>query len=377
VKSPLPVASSPLPVRERHGERTSALRRELTVLPAERILARRLTAQLLAGSPARDPLAVTERLLAIQGQDPRGARLAIRARTRGVTAADVDRELTEQRSLLITWLHRGTLHLVASEDYSWLHALTTPPLMTSSLTRLAQVGINPSEARRGVTVIERALAHEGPLTRLELRERLDRAGLPTEGQALIHLLYRAALEGITVRGPMIGREHAYVLVSDWLPRPPPFERDRALAELARRYLAGHGPAGERDLARWAGLSLRDARAGLGAIAPLLDQRPDGLLDLVGRPRAARLPAPRLLGAFEPLLLGWRSREQVLGELEPTLVSGGVFRSFALVRGRAVAGWRFAGGGVQLDPRAALSDADSAALRADAEAVLEFLGGPRP
>ncbi len=42
------------------------------------MIAERLTAQLLAGPPARDPLDVAERLLAIQGQDARGARLAIR-----------------------------------------------------------------------------------------------------------------------------------------------------------------------------------------------------------------------------------------------------------------------------------------------------------
>ena len=49
---------------------------------ASPMLAQRLTAQLLAGPPARDPVAVAERLLAVQGQDPRGARLAIRARSR-------------------------------------------------------------------------------------------------------------------------------------------------------------------------------------------------------------------------------------------------------------------------------------------------------
>ena len=46
----------------------------------------------------------------------------------GLAAADVDRALSEERSLLITWLNRGTLHLVRSEDYPLLHALTTPPL---------------------------------------------------------------------------------------------------------------------------------------------------------------------------------------------------------------------------------------------------------
>src|SRR5213592_2090253 len=50
------------------------------------LLAERLTAQLLAGEPARDPVAVAERLLAIQAQDLRGARLAIRARTAGRAA---------------------------------------------------------------------------------------------------------------------------------------------------------------------------------------------------------------------------------------------------------------------------------------------------
>jgi len=66
------------------------------------LLLERLTAQLLAGPAAPDPLAVAERLLAVQGQDPRGARLAIRARTAGPSAAAVDRPLTDDRSLAIT-----------------------------------------------------------------------------------------------------------------------------------------------------------------------------------------------------------------------------------------------------------------------------------
>src|SRR4051794_41589078 len=116
--------------------------------PSETELARRLTAQLLCGPPAADPSAVCERLLAVQGQDPRGARLAVRARSTGVTAADVDRALTEDRSLLITWLNRGTLHLVRSEDYPWLHALTTPTHFASCRRRLQQEGVSESAGER-------------------------------------------------------------------------------------------------------------------------------------------------------------------------------------------------------------------------------------
>ena len=240
--------------------------------------------------------------MAVQGQDPRGARLAVRARSSGLSAADVDRGL-DQRRLLITWLNRGTLHLVRAEDYPWLQALTTPPLVTGNARRLEQEGVSPRAAEKGVLTIERALAEEGPLSRVELRERLDSAGVPTAGQALVHLLMLACLRGIAVRGPMKGKQHAYALVRDWLGPQAEVDRGSALAELARRYLVGHGPASDRDLARWAGLPLGDARAGLEAISGELEDRGD-LVVLAGSRRARKLPEPALLGAFDPVLLGW-------------------------------------------------------------------------
>ncbi|HWX95771.1 MAG TPA: winged helix DNA-binding domain-containing protein [Solirubrobacteraceae bacterium] len=336
------------------------------------MIAERLAAQLLAGPPARDPVEVTRRLLAVQGQDQRGVRLAIRARSRGLTVDDVDRALTIDRSLLITWLNRGTLHLVAREDYPWLHALTAPPQLMGNARRLSQEGVTPEAAERGVAAVEHALADEGPLGREQLRDRLGGAGVPTAGQALVHVLLLCSLRGLVVRGPMIDGRHAYALVRDWLGPPAPVDRERALAELARRYLAGHGPAEERDLARWAGLPLRDARAGLSAIASELREREDGLLDLARSRGSARLPAPRLLGAFDPLLLGWRSREALLGADEPVVTVNGLFRPFALVRGRAVATWGISKGAVTLKPFAPLATDEQDALAADATDVLRYL-----
>lgn len=336
------------------------------------MIAERLTAQLLAGPPAHDPVSVARRLLAVQAQDPRGARLAIRARSHGLAAADVDRALSEDRSLLITWVNRGTLHLLSSEDYPWLHALTTPQLLTANARRLSQEGVTERAAERGVSIVERSLAEEGPLTRAQLRERLTMRGIPTEGQALVHILMLASLRGLTVRGPMIAGEQAYVLVRDWLGRPARFDRDLALAELARRYLQGHGPATDHDLAKWAGLGLRDARRALDAIASELETRADGLLDLAGRPPPAELPQPRLLGAFDPLLLGWKSREPLLGAAKVIVTVNGIFRPFALVRGRAVATWSMPAGKVVLEPFARLLRKDAAALEADALDVVRYL-----
>jgi hypothetical protein len=309
----------------------------------------------------------------VQGQDPRGVRLAIRARTTGVTAADVDRALTEDRSLLITWLNRGTLHLVRSEDYPWLHALTAPTHFASCRRRLQQEGVSEATGERAMEVVEKTLAEEGPLGGKDLRARLAGAGIPTEGQMFIHLMFLAAARGVLVRGPMVGKQHAYVLVRDWLGERKPVDREKALAELARRYLVGHGPADDRDLARWAGLPLRDARAGLAAIAPELEQRKDGLVDLARRPPTAPLPPPRLLGAYEPVLLGWTSREEIVGPHEIFVAVNGLFRPFALVDGRAVATWKLAGGKVAIEPLGRVTKKAMAALEADAVEVERFLG----
>ena len=84
---------------------------------------------------------MAERLLALQAQDLRGVRLAFRPRGQGLSAADVDRALTEDRSLVVSWLNRGTLHLVRSEDLPWLRALTAPPQRTAALKRLADDGL--------------------------------------------------------------------------------------------------------------------------------------------------------------------------------------------------------------------------------------------
>jgi len=339
----------------------------------------RLRAQLLTGTPARTVAGVTGHLLAVQAQDPRGVRLAVRARTSGLLAADVDHALTADRSAVVSWLNRGTLHLALAEDYWWLHQLTTPQLATGNARRLAQEGVPPADAERGVGVIERSLAADGPLTRAELRDRLDAAGVRTQGQAMVHLLALATLRGLTVRGPMRGAEQAFVLVRDWLGAPPrPMAREQALGLLARRYLAGHAPATDRDLAKWAGLPLGDARRGLAAVASRLADRDDGRASLRGQDpgEVPDVPDLRLLGAFDPLLLGWASRELFLAPGGPVITSNGLFRPFVLVQGRGTALWTVSGGRVVTDQLGPLTAPEQAALAAETADVERFLAGTR-
>jgi Winged helix DNA-binding domain len=337
------------------------------------VTAERCAAQLLCGDPAGSAEEVARRLLAIQAQDPRGARLTVRARSAGLSAADVDAALA-RRSLVVTWLNRGTLHLVRTEDYWWLHPLTTPQLRTGNSRRLAQEGVPPQDAERAVAVVRDALAADGPLTRAQLRGRVAAAGVRTEGQALVHILLLASIRGLIVRGPVAGRDQAFAAVGDWLGAPPPaLGREAAFGELARRYLAGHAPAADRDLARWAGVGLTEARLGLARCGAV--QRADGLAELPGGPQraTAALPPPLLLGAFDPLLLGWASRDPITGPHRQIVTVNGLFRPFALADGRAVATWSIAGGQVVLAPFALLDAGTQAALDTDAADVTRFLG----
>jgi hypothetical protein len=340
------------------------------------VLGQRLAAQLLSGHPASTVVEVVHRILAVQAQDPRGARLAVRSRSVGLTAAHVDEALTVDRSVVITTLNRGTLHLVTREDYWWLQALTTPQLHTPINARLSRDQVPAEDAERGVAVIERALAVQGPLGRAALRGELEAAGLPIKGQAFADLLLLAALEGLIVRGPMLDGEHAFVLVRDWLgPAPRAREREPALGELARRYLIGHGPAAEADLARWAGITLGDARRGLGHISGQLDDRGDGLAAISGDHPAAPLPPPRLLGSFDPTLCGWVSREPIVGTGQGVVTTNGIFRPFAMVKGQAVATWSLTGREVSIKAFGPLSPTTARALETDARSVVDFLHPP--
>jgi hypothetical protein len=335
----------------------------------------RFASQLLSEERAHDAVAVCDRLLAVQAQDLRSAKLAIRARTRGLSTADVDAELTDRRTLVVGWLNRGTLQLVRREDYWWLHALATPPLFTANARRLAQTGVTARAAERGVGAIRRALAEDGPLTRDELRDRVEAVRVPTAGQALVHLLMLACLRGVAVRGPLLGKNHAYVAAHDWLGPPEPVERERSLGELARRYLVGHAPADERDLAKWAGLPLRDARAGLSTIANELVRRSDGLLELKGEPDggAARTC---LLDQWDPVLVGWRSREALLERYPGRASPEAHYRPFAYVGARAVATWSLRQGVVAVgEPFAPLKRGARQELTADAADVERFLSPP--
>jgi uncharacterized protein YcaQ len=245
------------------------------------------------------------------------------------------------------------------------------------------MGVDTDEA---MDAVRTALADHGPLTRQELAEHAARRGvrLADDPQAPAHLAGRAALEGhICEAEPRSGRP-TYVLTDDWLGESADdgggFDRDAALADLARRYLAAHPPAAPQDFSRWSGLPMADARAGFAALERDLEEvtilRDRTAFILRGSDASAERVV-RLLPAWDNYLLAHRDRaltvrpEQEIG----IMPGGGILRPSVMVDGRIEGGWRLDRGKPKIEPFARnFPRATATAVEAEAADVVRHRSG---
>ena len=321
-----------------------------TVGAVERLAANGLEPRLRGGA-----VEVARRLCGVQAQDAAAARLAVRARTEGLRAADVDAE----PGVVRTWAWRGTLHLLPREDVAWVLGLVAERANRSVASRWRALGLDDGVYARARGAIVERLAG-GPATRAQLREALAAAGVDASGQRLPHLVRRVALEGL-LHHPLDGTFAALDLGAE----PP---RERALAELGRRYSEGYGPATGSDLAAFCGLPAADARAAWAAVPHGGSASRGG----AGASPGGAAHGVRLLGSFDPYLLGYAGREHAVAPEHARRVwpGGGWIHAVVLVDGMAAGTWRLDGGSLRVEP---FGPIPRAGLEAEAQDVGRFLG----
>jgi hypothetical protein len=297
-------------------------------------------------STGGDVVAAARGSAGLQAQDLAASRLAVRARTSGLTAADVT-AATDRGDLVRTWLMRSTLHAVPAADVGWLVRLLGPAIARRDRRRRESLGLDDALCERALAVLPGVLG-DGPLTRADLVAALAREGVEVnpKGQAPAHLVAFAAASGLVCRGPDAGSEPTYVLLEAWVRDTDGPEGPAAVAELARRHVAAYAPTTAADFATWAGLSLTAARRAVDDLGDELTTVPTdrgALLAPAGtrRPPAAARERLRLVPAFDSYLLGYADRTAILDPAHAKRVNagGGWLHPCVVHGGRVVGTWR--------------------------------------
>jgi hypothetical protein len=356
-----------------------------------RLTALRLASQRVSLEERARAGQVVRSMLAMQAQDLPGARWSIGLRGHGLTDRDVGAAF-DAGDIVRSWPMRGTLHVVAAEDIGWMLELMAPRVIDSTASRRAELGITPGDLGRARDVAIESLRGGHALDRGALLAAIAEGGVKVDGQRAYHLLGYLAQTGTLVLGPINGKQQAFVLLEEWVLEPRRLERDGALGELAGRYFRSHGPATERDLARWSGLPLRDVRRGMALCADRLARldvggstyhlAPEVLEAASAAPRESAVPDVRLLPGFDEYLLGYGDRSAALAPEHAQAVvpgSNGMFQPTIVIDGEVVGTWRRTtrtrGAVIDLSAFDPLSDAAREGLARAVQAYAVFLGTP--
>jgi len=338
------------------------------------VIRRRLRAQRLTGEPFSTPLEAVRWSGAVQAQEHAEAKWSIAQRVRGADDAAVQAAL-DTGEIVRTHALRPTWHFVAAEDLRWIQRLTGPRVHAVNRYAYRTNDLPPDTLARTDAALAGILGDGEPRTRPELRSALEALGFETPGQRLAHAVMHAELDALICSGPRRGRQHTYVLADGRVPEAPDRSRDEDLAELTRRYLASHGPAGPRDLAWWSSLTVADAKHGIALCAEALVEVAPGLFATRDAEPAPSAPGGvHLIPMYDELGVALRDLKVVhaadpppLGELErPVLLDGlvvGTWRRTLTARTVTVQVRRF----VPLD------ESVLALLRAEAERFGASLG----
>ena len=215
---------------------------------------------------AGDPLTVARSLVCLHATDAVTVFLAVQARSEGVTPADVERALYDERCLVRLLAMRRTLWAVPRELVPVVFAAATRAVAATQRKRLegfvrdSGVSTRPGAwiTRAGNAAVAAVAARGEAMTTevvadvpvLAKKLRFGAGRWAVEQSAGARVLPQMAMEGRLVRGrprgSWVSPQFRWVTTEDWLGGTiEELDVAAAQAELLRRWLARFGP-GDRD-----------------------------------------------------------------------------------------------------------------------------------
>jgi Winged helix DNA-binding domain len=340
-----------------------------------------LERQLLLRRSAMAPRLAIGHLVGLQAQAPLAPYVGLWTRLAGFRPEHLENLLAE-RAVVRAHLMRNTVHLLIAEDFVSFRPLFQPLADRGLAANFGRnlIGVDLAELRTAAS----ALLSQEALTRGQIGRRLavrwpdhDPASLAYAATHLLHLVQ------VPPRGLWgSGGQATWFLGAAWLDGLDvspldPARPENAREQLVLRYLAAYGPASVADIQAWSGLSrLREVTERLSTRLRTFTG-PDGapLLDLPDAPRPGPdVPAPpRFLPEYDNLLLSYAERSRVIPHRRPVPLppGNGATGGTLLVDGLWRADWKITKGTLEIQPHDRLSAADSAAIAAEGERLLDF------
>ena len=349
------------------------------------LLSERLRNQHLTRPDRQTPAQVVAWLGAIQAQDFPAAKWAVGLRAPGCTSHDIE-EAFNDGAILRTHVLRPTWHFVAPADIRWMLALSAPRVHAANAYYYKQSGLDARMFARGCAMMHRMLDDGEPMTRAELAVALKRAKVPADGLKLAYIMMHAELEGIITSGPRRGKQFTYALLDQRAPAGKALDRRDAIAELAKRYFASHGPATIRDFVWWSGLTVKEAELGIEAAIPKLEQDTiDGRKHWSAKPRvtaASKSCTALLLPNYDEYLIAYKDRGAVVEDARAANIvarSGGAYPHHLVIDGRLAGSWtrtlKENSVVVEVAPYRKLTPVQTRAVMSAADCYGDFLGLP--
>ncbi len=348
--------------------------------PADISIAR-LWHQQIAQPVFKQPQQVVHWLCAMQAQDFAGAKWSIGLRLENGTEKQVVKAL-ENRSVIRTWANRGTLHFVAASDAHWILDLLSSKSIASSAGRNRQLELDEKVFAKCRKLITAALEKQTQLTRNEIYALLEEAGIATQAQRGIHILWRLSFEKLICFGAHQDKQPTFILLDQHVAKEAPVSRDEALARFAERYFTSHGPATLADFAWWGGITQTDAKKGLEQVKNKLVSETIAGQTYWMQPNLPLQKTPsavHLLPGFDEYLLGYKDRSAALhadhaGKVVPG--SNGMFMPTVVVNGQVSGLWKRTTGkkniSFETDLFNPLSQAHTTAMKKAAKAYAQYL-----
>ena len=340
----------------------------------------RLRNQQIEFSISKTPKELVGWMGAMQAQDFLMLKWAVGLRVVNSTEASFE-DSYNQGDIIRTHLLRPTWHLVAQEDVYWILHLTAPHILSAFNSNNKRLELTPDIFFKSNNLLEKIFSKGECLTREEIIPELNANSIRTDENRLSHLLMAAELDEIICSGPLKNGKLTYSLFSDRITTRTIYNRQEAIAELARRYFGSHSPASLKDFIWWSGLSITAARKGLESIKHNLNSEEINgeTYWFTDNSWTEQEVSVQLLPAFDEFLIAYRDRTATITQSDnkKAISENGLFRPILVIDGQVTGLWKRTVKNhkvlIEIDLFQVVDDKTKSLIEVKAQQYADFLG----